>query len=77
MLWKAPTLSLFLIEHNYAARSQASAVVVVQKSMHEKAPTTIEDLCSLLCNLLEQKLAESLMHFGSSFRGTRAYWNKC
>ena len=74
---KHPRFRYFLLNIIMRNRIQASTVVFVQKSMHEKAPTTIEDLCSLLCNLLEQKLAESLMHFGSSFRGTRAYWNKC
>ena len=74
---KHPRFRYFLLNIIMLHRSQDSTVVFVQKSMHKKAPTTIEDLRSLVCNLPEQKLAESLMRFGSSIRGTRAYWNKC
>jgi hypothetical protein len=58
-------------------RSQATATVFVKKNIHDNSPTTIEALRQQLLDLPDNKLAEHLMRFGSSLRGTRAYWTKC
>jgi hypothetical protein len=62
-----------MIMHHH---SQAT-IFFVKKNIHDKSPTTIQDLCQQLIDLPDNKLVEHLMHFGSSLRGTRAYWTKC
>ena len=54
---KHPRFRYFLLNIIMCHCSQASVAIFVQKSMHEKDPTTIKYLRSLLCNLPEQKLA--------------------
>ena len=54
-------------------RSQATAAVFVKKNIHDNSTTTIEVLCQQLTDLPDNKLADHLMHFGSSLRGTGAY----
>ena len=40
----------------------------MKKNLHDNSPKTID--------LPDNKLVENLMRFGSSLRGTRAYWTK-
>jgi len=58
-------------------RSQARASVFVEKMIHDNAPKTIHELHQQLINVPDNKVAEHLILFGSSLRGTRAYWMKC
>jgi hypothetical protein len=58
-------------------RRQTTAAVFVKKNIHDNSPTTIETLLQQLIDLPDNKLADHLMHFGSSLGGTRAYWTKC
>jgi ATP-dependent DNA helicase PIF1 len=72
-----PRFRYFLLNMIMRHRSQATAAVFVKKNIHDNSPTTIEALRQQLLDLPDNKLAEHLMHFGSSLRGTRAYWTKC
>ena len=56
---------------------QSSALVFVEKNIHENAPTTIHELRQQLIDVPDNKVTKHLMRFGSSLRGTRAYWAKC
>ena len=57
-------------------RIEASASVFVEKSIHDNALKIIHDLRQHLINVPGNKVAKHLMQFGSSLRGTRAYWTK-
>ena len=56
--------------------AQASSSVFVKKNM-TYLPTTMEELREHLQNILDSRLGERLMRFGTVIRGTHAYWNKC
>lgn len=56
---------------------QGFAIVFLKKNAENNIPTTIENLHTHLKKLPDEQLVEQLMHFGSSMRGTRPYWNKC
>ena len=58
-------------------RSQATVVVFAKKHLHDNSPTIVEELHHQLSDLLDNKLGEHLMWFGSSLRGIRAYQTKC
>ena len=49
----------------------------MKKNLHDNSLTTIENLHHQLFDLLDNKLVEHPMHFGSSLRGSMAYWTKC
>jgi ATP-dependent DNA helicase PIF1 len=72
-----PRFHYFLLNMIMRHRSQATAAVFVKKNIHDNSPTTILDLRQQLIDLPDNKLVEHLMHFGSTLRGTRAYWTKC
>ncbi|XP_057839483.2 uncharacterized protein LOC131049446 [Cryptomeria japonica] len=57
--------------------SQGLATIFIKKNVEENIPTTVENLHAHLKTLPNTQLAEELMCFGSSMRGTRPYWNKC
>lgn len=57
-------------------QSQETASVFLKKNLHDNSSTTIENLCHQLSDLPDNNLVEHLMRFGSSLRGTRAYWTK-
>lgn len=58
-------------------QSQATTAFFAKKHFHDNSPTTFKELHHQLSNLLDNKLVEHLMQFGSSLRGKRAYWTKC
>jgi ATP-dependent DNA helicase PIF1 len=72
-----PHFRYFLLNMIMRHRSQETAAVFVKKNIHDNSPTTIEALRQQLLDLPDNKLVEHLMCFGSSLRGTRAYWKKC
>ena len=57
-------------------RSQETTSVFVKKNLHDNSPTTIDNLRQQIYDLPDNKLVEHLMRFGSSIRGTMAYWTK-
>ena len=57
-------------------QSQATAAGFAKKHLHDNSPITVEELRHQLSDLLDNKLVEHLMWFGSSLRGTRPYWTK-
>ena len=56
-------------------RTQGIATVFLKRNVEENIPTTIEDLRAHLRDVPDTQLANELMHFGFSIRGTRLYWN--
>ena len=56
-------------------RAQASSTVFVKKIISE-LPTTMEELRQHLRNLLDSRLGERLIRFGTILRGTCACWSK-
>jgi len=57
--------------------SQGTTSFFLKNGIHGNVPSTIQELHQQLCDFPNSGLAEKLMHFGSSLRGTRAYWKKC
>ena len=56
-------------------RSQQTTTVFFKTTLHDHIPKTIHLLRESLQNVPDNQLANQLMHFGTSLRGTRAYWN--
>ena len=57
-------------------RAQNSLAVFVKKSLQDM-PITINELQEHIENVPHSHLADRLMHFGITLRGTRSYWEKC
>ena len=72
-----PHFQYYLLKMIMRYQSHATAVVFINKHLHDNSPTTTEKLCHQLSNLPNNKLVEHLMQFGSSLIGTREYWTKC
>ena len=70
-----PRFRYFLLNLMMRHRSQSTASVFIKRKVEDNTPSTIEDLRSHLTNLHDNQLAEELMHFWSTLRGTRAFWN--
>eukprot|EP01018_Ginkgo_biloba_P033876 Gb_14363 [translate_table: standard] len=51
--------------------------VFIIRNVEEHLPATIEELRHHLDTLLDARLVERVMRFGTTLRDTRAYWNKC
>lgn len=72
-----PRFQYFVLNLMMHHHSQGIALVFVKKNAEDCIPTTIETLCTHMQEFPDSQLAEQLMHFGSSLRGTHSYWNKC
>lgn len=72
-----PRFRYFILNLMMCHRSQGIEMIFLKKNAKENIPTTIENLHTHLKNLPDEQLVEQLMHFISSMRGTRPYWNKC
>lgn len=55
--------------------AQKSIVVFIKRSF-EKMSITIMELHEHMENILNSHLADRLMQFGETLRGTRSYWTK-
>ncbi|XP_059073384.1 uncharacterized protein LOC131874156 [Cryptomeria japonica] len=57
-------------------RAQNSSAIFVKRGFHDM-PITINELHQHMENMPQSHLADRLMRFGTSLRGTRSYWAKC
>eukprot|EP01018_Ginkgo_biloba_P021168 Gb_06945 [translate_table: standard] len=74
---KHPRFRYFIMNMIMRHRSQATSAIFVKKNAKECLPTIIEELHTQLETLPDTHLAEKVMKFGTTLRGTRAYWSKC
>jgi hypothetical protein len=56
--------------------AQNLSAVFVKRSFQDM-PITINELREHMENMPHNNLADRLMRFGTSLRGTRSYWAKC
>ncbi|XP_059065211.1 uncharacterized protein LOC131857122 [Cryptomeria japonica] len=73
---KHPRFRYYMMNMIMRHRAHSSTVVCVKRSLHEM-PITIQELCEHMDNTPHSHLADRLMRFGTSLRGTRSYWIKC
>ncbi|XP_057838404.2 uncharacterized protein LOC131048470 [Cryptomeria japonica] len=71
-----PRFRYFILNILMRHRSQATAYVFVHKQLDDSMPITIFDLRQRLKDLPDDKLADQLMRFSSSIRGTKPFWNQ-
>ena len=55
--------------------AQNSSAVFAKRNIQELL-ITINELCEHMENMPHTHLADKLMHFGTTLRGTRSYWKK-
>eukprot|EP01018_Ginkgo_biloba_P038592 Gb_30228 [translate_table: standard] len=74
---KHPRFRYFVMNMIMCHRSQGTTAIFIKRNAEERLPATIEELRYHLDTLPDARLAERVMRFGTTLRGTRAYWNKC
>ena len=62
-----------LIMHH---RSNTTASIFVKRNLENTLPPIVHELVNQLQDVLNAKIGERVVRFGSSLRGTRSYWNK-
>ncbi|XP_057871639.2 uncharacterized protein LOC131078030 [Cryptomeria japonica] len=73
---KHPRFRYYMMNMIMRHRAHSSTAVCVKRSLHEM-PITIQELREHMDNTPHSHLADRLMRFGTSLRGTRSYWTKC
>ncbi|XP_059070854.1 uncharacterized protein LOC131028544 [Cryptomeria japonica] len=71
-----PRFRYFILNILMHHRSQATASLFFHKQLDDSMPTTISDLHHRLKDLPDDKLADQLMRFSLSNRGTKPFWNQ-
>ncbi|XP_057843079.1 uncharacterized protein LOC131052428 [Cryptomeria japonica] len=71
-----PRFRYYMMNMIMRHRAQNSSAVFVKKSLQEM-PITINELREHMENIPHSHLADCLMRFGTTLRGTRSYWAKC
>ncbi|XP_059070553.1 uncharacterized protein LOC131860191 [Cryptomeria japonica] len=71
-----PRFKYFMMNMIMRHRAQNSSAVFVKRGFHDM-PITINELRQHMENMPQSHLANRLMRFGTSLRGTRSYWAKC
>ncbi|XP_059068758.1 uncharacterized protein LOC131859203 [Cryptomeria japonica] len=71
-----PRFRYFMMKMIMRHRAQHSSSVFVKRSFRDM-PITINKLRQHMENMPRSNLADKLMRFGTSLRGTRSYWAKC
>ena len=71
-----PRFYYFVLNLMMRHRSQGISSMFVKKNLEDSIPTTIENLHLHIQQIPNTQLVEEMMHFGSSLRGTHAYWSK-
>jgi len=72
---KHPRFRYFIMNMIMRHHAQNYLAVFVKKSLQD-LPTTINELREHMDNIPQSHLADRLMHFGSTLKGTRSYWTK-
>jgi len=73
---KHPRFRYYIYNLMMRHRSQATTSFFVKKNIGDGFPTSIQELNIRLQQFPDDKLAEQVMRFGSSLRGTRSFWHK-
>ncbi|XP_059076947.1 uncharacterized protein LOC131876152 [Cryptomeria japonica] len=71
-----PRFKYFMMNMIMRHRAQNSSAIFVKRGFHDM-PITINELRQHMENMPQSHLADRLMRFGTSLRGTRSYWAKC
>ncbi|XP_057825708.1 uncharacterized protein LOC131037537 [Cryptomeria japonica] len=73
---KHPKFQYYITNMIMRHRAQTSTFVFIKRNLGE-LPITIMELRKHMENIPNSHLADRLMQFGTTLRGTRSYWTKC